>query len=99
MDVVAVVGTGNAALAMLHGGLLIVVGTLCFNHASKVVPAVAMTVFAQSETVFAPFWVFLVLSETPKPATLVGAAMILGAVIGKALLDARRSPAPLPTTH
>lgn len=78
----------DTALALVHGGLLIVVGTLLFNAASKAVPAVAMTVFAQSETVFAPFWVFAALGERPKPATLLGAGLILGAVVGKALLDA-----------
>jgi drug/metabolite transporter, DME family len=78
----------DTCLALMHGGLLIVVGTLLFNSASKAVPAVAMTVFAQSETVFSPLWVFAALGERPKVATLVGAALILAAVIGKAVLDA-----------
>ena len=79
----------DVALALLHGGVLIVVGTLLFNAASRVVPAVAMTVFAQSETVFAPFWVFLVLAERPTSTTLGGASLILVAVVGKAVLDSR----------
>ena len=81
----------DVALALLHGGVLIVVGTYLFNAASRVVPAVPMTVFAQSETVFAPFWVFLVLSERPARSTLFGASLILVAVLGKALFDTRQS--------
>lgn len=78
--------------ALIHGGLLIVVGTILFNVASRTVPAVAMTIFAQSETVFVPIWIFLWFSERPKPATLVGGAIILAAVLGKAMLDARPGP-------
>ncbi len=75
--------------ALLHGGVFIVVGTMLFNIASRSVPAVAMTIFAQSETVFVPIWVYIVLSEKPKATTVLGGAIILTAVIGKAVLDAR----------
>ena len=78
--------------ALLHGGVLIVIGTILFNIASRSVPAVAMTIFAQSETVFVPIWIFLWFSERPKPATLVGGAIILVAVLGKAVLDGRAGP-------
>lgn len=50
----------------LGGGvrrLVIVLGTLMFNHASRHVPAVPMTVFAQAEMVFVPVWAFLVLGK------------------------------------
>jgi drug/metabolite transporter (DMT)-like permease len=86
--------------ALLHGGILIVIGTILFNIASRSVPAVAMTIFAQSETVFVPIWIFLWFSERPKPATLVGGAIILTAVLGKAILDGRgpldHTPVPEP---
>jgi drug/metabolite transporter (DMT)-like permease len=88
----------DVAWALFHGAVLIVVGTLAFNAAARKVPAVAMTVFAQSETVFAPFWVFLALSERPGARTLLGAALILAAVIGKAVLDSRPARAPDPAS-
>ena len=84
---------GDIAAALVHGGILIVLGTVMFNLASRHVPAVGMTIFAQSETVFVPVWVFLKFSERPKPATLLGGAIILGAVIGKAIIDARTDAA------
>ncbi len=80
---------GDALLAMLHGGVFIVVGTLLFNLASKSVPAVGMAVFSQSENVFVPLWIFLWFNERPKPATLLGGAVIMSAVLTKAVLDAR----------
>lgn len=75
--------------AMLHGGVIIVVGTLLFNAGSRHLPAVAMTVFAQTETVFVPIWIFVRFDERPKSTTLLGGVVILSAVLGKALIDAR----------
>ena len=75
--------------AILHGGVFIVVGTLLFNRASRRIPAVAMTVLAQTETVCVPLWIFLVLAERPALTSIVGGAIILTAVIGKAVLDSR----------
>ena len=77
----------DMGLALLHGAVFIVVGTTLFNRGSKHVPAVPMTVFAQTEMVFVPLGAFLVLGEAPKPATIVGGAIIFAAVVGKAILD------------
>ncbi|CAB4864722.1 unannotated protein [freshwater metagenome] len=79
----------DTAYALLHGGVFIVAGTMLFNLAARSVPAVAMTIFAQSETVAVPIWVFIVLHERPKASTVLGGTIILTAVIGKAILDAR----------
>jgi drug/metabolite transporter (DMT)-like permease len=59
-----------------------------FNAASKHAPAVPMTVFAQTEMVFVPIWGFFVLDLRPKPLTILGGAVIFGAVVGKAWFDA-----------
>ena len=55
----------DIALAAVHGGLFIVVGTLLYNHSSRQVPAVAMAVFAQTEMILVPVWAFLFLSDSP----------------------------------
>ena len=75
--------------ALLHGCVLIVVGTALFNAAARQVPAVPMTVFAQAEMVFVPVWGAMILDLRPKPLTLVGGAIIFVAVVGKAVFDAR----------
>lgn len=77
----------DMGLALLHGAVFIVVGTTLFNRGSRSVPAVPMTIFAQTEMVFVPLWVFLVLGDAPKAATVVGGAIIFAAVVGKAVLD------------
>ncbi len=74
--------------ALFHGAVLIVVGTLFFNQAATQIPAVGMMVFAQAEMVLAPLWIFFKFDERPKPAVLVGGAIIMTAVVGKAVLDA-----------
>ena len=73
--------------ALLHGAVLIVVGTLMFNEAAKHVPTVPMTVFTQTEMAFAPLWGILLLNLHPRPWTLVGGAIIFAAVVGKAAYD------------
>ena len=80
---------GDVLLALAHGGILIVAGTLLFNASALKVPAVAMAVFAQTEMVLAPFWVFLKFGERPKLTTLAGGGLVLAAVIGKAVFDAK----------
>jgi len=81
----------DMAYALLHGAVFIVVGTLLFNAASKHVPAVPMTVFAQAEMVFVPVWAFLVLGSRPTALTVLGGVIIFAAVIGKALHEATTS--------
>jgi drug/metabolite transporter, DME family len=79
----------DIAMAMIHGGAFIVIGTLLFNLASKSVPAVGMAVLSQVENVFVPIWIFVWFSDVPKPTALIGGAIILTAVLTKAVLDAR----------
>jgi drug/metabolite transporter, DME family len=79
----------DIALALLHGAVFIVGGTLIFNSASRKIPAAQMTVFAQTELVLVPVWAFLLLSERPSTSTLIGGTLIVMAVVGMALLDVR----------
>ncbi|KPL55517.1 hypothetical protein ABB55_27495 [Prosthecomicrobium hirschii] len=83
----------DAAMALIHGAVLIGIGTILFNRAARVVPAVGLTVLAQTETVFAPLWVYLVLAETPRTSSLIGGALILAAILLRALAPAK-DPVP-----
>ncbi|MDP2290231.1 MAG: DMT family transporter [Actinomycetota bacterium] len=84
----------DIARALLHGAVFIVIGTLMFNFASKQVPAVPMTVFAQAEMVFVPIWGFIILDEQPAALAMLGGAVIFAAVIGKAVYDTRGGRSP-----
>jgi drug/metabolite transporter, DME family len=79
----------DVVLAFIHGAVFIVIGTTLFNLGSRTVTAVALSIFALSEFVFAPIWGYLFANETPKALTLVGGAIVLVAVVAKAILDAR----------
>lgn len=79
--------TADMLYGLFHGAVIIVVGTLMFNEASKHVPAVPMTVFAQTEMAFVPIWGILLLGLHPAGWTLVGGAIIFAAVVGKAIYD------------
>jgi drug/metabolite transporter, DME family len=83
----------NIGLALLHGALLIVAGTLLFNHGAKLVPAVALAVFAQAETLAVPLMIMMVFGEIPSAAALLGGAMILIGVLVQAIGEARHSRA------
>ncbi|MFZ9629399.1 MAG: DMT family transporter [Ilumatobacteraceae bacterium] len=73
--------------SVAHGAVFIVGGTTMYNWAAKHVPAVPMTVFSQTETIAVPILGYLVLGLAPKPLTMVGGAIILTAVVGKAVYD------------
>jgi drug/metabolite transporter (DMT)-like permease len=79
----------DLAYALVHGAVIIVVGTLMFNLASKQVPAAAMTVFAQTEMVLVPVWSVTFLDDRPPATTWIGGAIIFVAIMGKTALDAR----------
>jgi drug/metabolite transporter, DME family len=80
-------GLHDMLLALLHGGVFIVVGTFLFNHGTKTISAVGVSVLAQSETAAIPLWIFLSIGERPTLTTLIGGAIMLAAVLGKAIFD------------
>jgi drug/metabolite transporter (DMT)-like permease len=71
----------DAMLALVSGGVVIGVGLPIFNLAGRYVPAARASLLLLSEIVLAPFWVWLIVSETPKPNTLIGGLVILVALI------------------
>lgn len=74
-------GVGDTTLALLHGGVILSIGLVLFARGSRVVPGVTLAMLAQSETVAAPIWAYLVLGETTTPSVIVGGALIVLAVM------------------
>ena len=70
----------DAALGLLHGGVILAIGLVLFARGSRVVPGVTLVMLAQAETVAAPIWTYLVFNETTTLAVIVGGALILVAV-------------------
>jgi drug/metabolite transporter, DME family len=82
------------AIAVFNGFVFIGIGSALFIKGAAHVPAAGMAVLSQTESVFGPVWVALIIGEVPGPFAILGGALILGAVIAMAVHGARRAPPP-----
>ena len=73
-------------------GLSHALGFLLFTAGARLIPAADTSVIGMLEAVLGPLWVWLVLGENPGAASLIGGALILGALLVRAVLE-RTSPA------
>ncbi|MDX1450727.1 MAG: DMT family transporter [Acidimicrobiia bacterium] len=71
----------DAALASLTGGFALGVGLPMFNLGHHSVSAARVSLLLMTEIVLAPLWVWIWPGETPRTATLVGGAIVLGTVV------------------
>jgi|TARA_B100001105_G_scaffold89228_1_gene70920 drug/metabolite transporter (DMT)-like permease len=71
----------DAVLALASGGVLLGVGLPTFNAAGRYVPAARTSLLLLSEIVLAPFWVWLIVDETPALNTVIGGLVILVALV------------------
>jgi drug/metabolite transporter (DMT)-like permease len=72
----------DAALGLLHGGVILAVGLVLFARGSRVVPGVTLVTLTQTETVAAPVWTYLVFNETTTCGALILIAIIMQATDG-----------------
>ena len=63
------------------------VGFLLFMTGARLIPAAETSLIGMLEMVLGPLWVWLVLSERPGPATLIGGGLVLAAVLINTLVD------------
>jgi drug/metabolite transporter (DMT)-like permease len=77
-------------LCLLQGMVISAICNSLFAYAARSVPAAELTLFTLLETVLAPLWVWLAISETPSVLTLIGGAIILIAILGHAYSATRR---------
>jgi drug/metabolite transporter (DMT)-like permease len=62
-------------------------GFFLFMAGARLIPAAESSLIGMLETVLGPIWVWLVLDERPPARSLVGGALILGALAVNALVD------------
>jgi drug/metabolite transporter (DMT)-like permease len=91
-----VLNANDANISLGMGLFQVGAGLVLYTIGSKSVPAAQLTLLSMSEVVLAPVWVWLVLDEVPAAQTLLGGAVLLGAVMFNALSGARRR---WPTPH
>jgi len=75
----------SAAFGVIQNAM----GLALYTFGSRRVPAAEATLLAALEVPFTPFWVWLVLGETPDTATLIGGAIVLSALFGHILMEFR----------
>jgi drug/metabolite transporter (DMT)-like permease len=89
-DAGSVTGRDLGLLVLLGVGQ-IGLGLLFLVMGARLIPAAEVALITLLEIVLAPLWVWLAVSETPAAATLVGGAVVLGAVVLQATeKDSRR---------
>lgn len=80
----------DIAIAMALGAVVLTGGMALYTLGSKALPTAELTLLSSIENILAPIWVWLVLGETATPATLIGGALVLTAVMANAAIGARR---------
>lgn len=88
------VGGHDLALCAALGLLQLAIGLTLFTLGSRHVPAAELALLSLSEVVLGPVWVWLGVGETPSALTLLGGAIVLGAVAFQALGGVRRKRPP-----
>ena len=74
------ISTHDLVLAVTMGCVQFLVGFMCFTIAAKYILAAEVALFALTESILAPIWVWIGVGERPSSLTLIGSAIVLGAV-------------------
>lgn len=82
------IGAEDLGLLAALGFAQIGLGLILLTVGARLIPAAEVAVISLLEVVLAPLWVWIVVSESPSTATLVGGVIVLGAVI----LQGRAAP-------
>lgn len=67
-------------IAVTMGCVQLTVGFVCWTIAARYILAAEVALFALTESIFAPIWVWLGVGETPSGLTLAGCAIVVTAV-------------------
>ena len=86
----------DGALMVALGVGQIGLGLVFLTIGGRLIPAAEVALITLLEVVLGPLWVWIFLSEQPGVATLIGGAIVLGAVAIQAGADAEPQPVPGP---
>jgi drug/metabolite transporter (DMT)-like permease len=75
------VGAHDLALMVLLGFGQMALGLALLTIGARLIPAAEVALITLLEIVLGPLWVWLALSERPSTATLIGGAIVIGAVV------------------
>jgi drug/metabolite transporter (DMT)-like permease len=86
---------GDFALAFSLGIFQIGLGLYFYTQGAKHLPAVDLALLTLLEALFAPTWVYLLFNETVGLPTLIGGAILMGAIVVNAVSGIRRKLPPV----
>jgi drug/metabolite transporter (DMT)-like permease len=87
-DITHVTGNGLAILAMF-GCFQVALGLTFYMLGSRLLPSGQASLIATLETPLMPFWIWVAFREIPAVHALIGAALVISAVIADIAGDAR----------
>jgi len=87
-------GTLDVTLLATLGVCQIGLGFVFLTIGARLIPAGEVALITLLEIVLGPLWVWVLLSEQPSTATLLGGLIVLGAVLVEARADGGPPPAP-----
>lgn len=90
------IGRNDLIVACLLGAFQIGGQYILITLAARYVPATEITLLMLLEVVAAPIWVWIGVGEVPALLTLIGGAIVLGAVAVQAIAGAKAEEAPQP---
>lgn len=95
LDLPLTLSAHDGGIALGMGVFQVGAGLILYTLGSKSLPAAELTLLSLAEVLLAPLWVWLVLEETVTRNTLIGGAVLLGAIAGNAISGKRRKPPPI----
>ena len=87
------VSTHDLMIAATMGCVQFLIGFMCFTVATRYILASEVALYALSESIFAPVWVWIGVGEVPSPLTLIGSAVVLISVVFYCLMTIARERA------
>lgn len=90
------VGGDDVFWLAVMGGTQIGLGLALLAIGARLIPAAQVALITLLEVVLGPIWVWIALSERPDTATLVGGAIVIGAIVMQSLGTPPRDPAVPP---
>jgi drug/metabolite transporter (DMT)-like permease len=90
------VGGDDVLWLAVMGGTQIGLGLALLAIGARLIPAAQVGLITLLEVVLGPIWVWIAVSERPDTATLVGGAIVIGAIVMQSLGTPPRDPAVPP---
>jgi drug/metabolite transporter (DMT)-like permease len=82
----------DLVILFLFGLTTVCVAFVMFMEGAKFVPSAEAGLVSMLDVALGPLWVFLAFGENPGPATLIGGAFVIGAVIWRVIPEIAGPP-------